>query len=818
MKQEKKRTRGRKILKRLMLVLAVLAALSIVFGLSFAAYLYHHIDYSADEALFEMAKGERVTRLYYQEESRPVEWEEQRLVGRELGMFCAYSDIPSHLKNAFVAIEDKRFFEHEGVDWWRTCKAALNYLLHFDGRFGGSSITQQLIKNISSDNDLTLSRKAREICRAIHLEKNHSKEEILELYMNIAPMSGGCVGVGAAARLYYGKEVGELTLSECASIAAVTNSPVRYDPLSRPDENKKRRDLILYEMWQQGMIEEGACRAAQGEPIVTNGGKMQSAPIYSWYTEAVISDVIADLSREYGLSRSAAETMLFSGGLQIYTQMNKEAQEYLEAYFGDYQNFPTAFRNGLHMSMTVTDPLTGDLLAVVGDVGRKTKNRIFHYATDAKRPPGSSVKPLSVYAPALEEGVITSASVFDDVPVSFSKRNGRYVAWPHNLPAVYSGLTDLSRAVALSKNTVAVRVLDQLGVERSYAYLSSKLGISTLVRSRETGDGARVTDLARAPLALGQLTDGVSLHELTNAYGALASGGVYHSSRSYSVVLDRHGKVLLSQKRDSSRVFSPETAFLMTELLRGVAEDGTAASLTLKNNLPVAVKTGTSNNACDKWLVGYTPYAVAGVWCGYEDGSASIPSGAEKTHMQTWDAVMSGLHRAGVFGKAKRTNVFSAPSTVTRVAYCRDSGCLPCEACRADPRGERIAYGYFLRGTEPKTVCTRHVLVPYDEVGRGIATDACPKTNQKQVGLLSKFDRNFPAEVYIEDAQFEYDPRDGNEGTGEAGASFHGKSRVKEGEEFNRTCPVEHRDMWDIDRKDPFGWFRRYFKKEQKSS
>lgn len=817
MKRKKKRTQGKTIFKRVMLAFAVLAGLASVFSLSFAAYLYHHIDYSADEALFEMAKGERVTRLYYQEENRPVEWKEQQIIGREMGVFCKYEEIPNHLKNAFVAIEDKRFFDHEGVDWWRTCKAALNYLLHFDGRFGGSSITQQLIKNISSDNELTLSRKAREICRAIHLEKNHSKEEILELYMNIAPMSEGCVGVGAAARLYYGKEIGELTLSECASVAAVTNSPVRYDPLSRPDENKKRRNLILYEMWQQGMIGEEACRAAQSEEIVTRGKEMQSAPIYSWYTETVISDVIADLCLEYGLSHSAAEAMVCGGGLRIYTQMNRGAQEYLEAYFGDYQNFPTAFRNGLHMSMAITDPLTGDLLAVVGDVGKKTKNRIFHYATDAKRPPGSAIKPLSVYAPALEEGVITTASVFDDVPVSFLKTNGKYVAWPHNLPAVYSGLTDLYHAVALSKNTVAVRVLQQLGEECSYAYLSSKLGISTLVRSRETGNGTRVTDLAEAPLALGQLTDGVSLRELTNAYGALASGGVYHSTRSYSVVLDRHGKVLLSQKRNSSRVFSPETAFLTTELLCGVAQEGTAASLTIKNSLPVAVKTGTSNNACDKWLVGYTPYAVAGVWCGYEDGSTAVPVGAEKTHVQTWDAVMSGLHRAEAFGKGSRTSVFSAPSSVTRVAYCRDSGCLPCDACRADPRGERIAYGYFARGTEPKTVCTRHVLVAYDEVGRGIATDSCPHANQKLVGLLSKFDRNFPAEVYVDDAQYEYDPSDTNEDQTHAGPPFHGKSRVKEGEEFNRNCPAEHRDMWDVNRKDPFGWFRRYFKKEKKS-
>ncbi|MBQ8175382.1 MAG: transglycosylase domain-containing protein [Clostridia bacterium] len=836
MKQKNKKAKGMEIFKRITIFSLATAVVLLVLALSVGAYVYNHIDYTADEALFEMAKGERTTKIYYNGGDNasfrvqvkpsvlpsgyhPVEWEEQRIVGREGGVFCTYEDIPQNLKDAFVAIEDKRFFSHEGVDWWRTGKAALNYLLHFDGRFGGSSITQQLIKNISADNELTASRKIREICRAIHLEKNHSKEEILELYMNIIPMSQGCVGVGAAAEIYFGKSVGELTLAESATVAAVTNSPVRYDPVNNPENNQKRRDLILSEMRKQGMIDEEECLAAQGVPVEVNSSNKDSAKIYSWYTETVIADVVTDLSREYGLSRTAAEQMVFGGGLSIYTQMNKDAQQYLENFFSDYENFPTALRGGLCMSMVITDPQTGDLLALVGGVGKKTENRILNYATAALRAPGSAIKPLSVYAPALEEGLVTWGSVFDDVPVTFSKTSGGYTAWPHNFPAVYSGLTDLRAAVAHSKNTVAVRILERLGKELSFSYLSGKLGLTTLVRSREGASGGRVTDLASAPLALGQLTDGVSLRALTNAYGALANTGVYNSSRSYSVVLDRHGNVLLSNRQTGKRVFSGETAYLTTELLRGVTEEGTASAVTLKKIVPVAAKTGTSGNTCDKWLVGYTPYAVAGIWCGYEDGVTPVPNEEAKTHISVWDQVMHGLHNGRLLSEKRRTRVFETPHSIVRVAYCRDSGLLPCEACRADPRGERIVYGYFVKGSEPKRVCDRHVLVEYDEIGGGIATDKCPEDNIKEIGLLQKNERNFPADVFVSDSQYEYIPTDEEKDLPGEVDVHHGTSRASDDGAFNRPCPLEHEEYEDDGKEiDPFEWLRRYFKKDRKIS
>ena len=265
-----------------------------------------------------------------------------------------------HLRNAFVAIEDKRFFLHDGVDWSRTLQAAVNCVFRYDDRFGGSTITQQLIKNISADSEITIARKLREICRAIHLESHHSKEEILELYLNVVPMSQGCIGVGAAAARYYGKDVQDLTLSEAASLAAVTNSPTRYDPITSSENNRQRRNLILSEMQKQGMIAAGEAEAAMSETLTVIGSATEHPSVYNWYIETVLDDVIRDLMAKRGLSHEAAVKLVYHGGLSVYTLMDAEIQQTLESYFSEYRNLPTACRDGMQMGMTVMDPHTGD--------------------------------------------------------------------------------------------------------------------------------------------------------------------------------------------------------------------------------------------------------------------------------------------------------------------------------------------------------------------------------------------------------------------------------------------------------------------------
>lgn len=825
-KMQKTEKKGRKFLRHTLLVLGILLLLLPLLGAAGFVVYYTNVDYSMDEELFEMAKGNRTTRFFYnvaknEKSNSPsnkfsdlsfmleneaesgisifegysaAEYEMQGIDDGENSVWCSLDEIPKHLQNAFIAIEDKRFFSHSGVDVKRTLAAVANYFLGYDSRFGGSSITQQLIKNISSDNEQTAERKMREICRAIRLESAHSKEEILELYLNIVPLSQGCIGVGAAARTYYGKEPTELTLAEAASIAAITNSPARYDPYRNPENNRTRRDLILSEMYEQNLISEKEYRAACEEENILVPLNPQPDSHYSWYTETVLSDVIRDLEEKKGLSHEAAMQLVIHGGLSVYTLMDADAQKVLEEYFADMSRLPDACQSGMQMAMTVVDPQTGALLATVGGVGRKSGDRILNYAT-VLRAPGSVIKPLSVYAPALEEDVVTYASVFDDVPLRFFGEGRSAVAWPKNSPSVYSGLTDLPRAVALSKNTVAVRVLEELGAERSYAYLANRLGISSLVRGRYTDDGRKLTDLASAPLALGQLTDGASLYELTAAYGALANGGVFCRPRTYAVVLDGRGEVLLENPATERRVFSESTAYLATELLRGTVEYGTAAEIRLDGEIDLAGKTGTSGEGRDKWFIGYTPYYVCGIWCGYPDGKTPIPS-EKRTHLAVWDEVMTRLHSSVLQEEEPRS--FSVPSDLVRAAYCRDSGCIPCEACRLDPRGDRIAVGIFRRGTAPHRLCECHTPVEYDEEGGGIARADCPDFCRKTVGLLSVKGRDFPMQVYVEDAQYTV-PTQSEDG------HFTGISRIRT-RPFNAFCEAEHK----TEDEPPIPWFFRH--------
>lgn len=831
-------------------LLAVAVASAVLFGTF--VYIYYHIDYTADEQLFSMAQGGHTTRLYYHDGTalptetgdtsrlaqllpsgyQPKEWEEQRLHGSSHDLWYRYDEMPQALKDAFVAIEDKRFFCHNGVDWKRTCGAALNYLLHFGKKFGGSTITQQLIKNISADDEISISRKMREICRALHLERLHSKEEILELYLNIVPLSNGCVGVGAAAELYFGKQPAELTVAESAAIAAITNSPVRYDPYTAPLNNKARRDLILHEMVQNSMLSAADCKKALSEATEPTLPKSSVQETLDWYTETVISDVVYDLMINKGYSRELAEHVVFNGGLQIYTQMDLSVQETLRQYFEDTTHFPPACQNGLRFSMVVTDPANGDLLGIISSVGRKSNDRILNYAADALRAPGSALKPLSVYAPAIEDGCITWATVMDDVPTKFFSTGRGYAVWPHNAPAVYSGLTDMQDAVAYSKNTIAVRVLDKLGMERSFSYLE-RMGIRTLVKKRVTANGS-VTDLAEAPLALGQLSDGISLRALTNAYGVLANGGCYYPSRSYSLVLDSNGNPILQQAAEGERVFSRDTTAIVTELLRNVTDYGTAKDLQHFTSASVAGKTGTSGEGRDKWFVGYTPYYAAGIWCGYDDGSTDIGA-ASGAPLGVWAAVAQRLQHVYV-PHQKRIRTFPFSPFVIKCAYCKDSGLLPCEACRNDPRSNRISVGYFKAGTEPRQACNCHVSVLYDKAGGGLACDGCPKKDLTSVSLLRLPLRKFPMELYVADAQYGFcelgdiAPATGAEqpfyapllATGE----YVGRSCTADGKQFNCICqkhatlpPAMYED--EIEQQEPnapFWWLKRFLFQTKGSS
>ena len=745
MKNLKKKSKARKILLSfLILILIIILLLS----LGVAIYIKNVTDEELDLSLFKIDSTHSVTKIYTMVDGEWVEWREERILGEHNFEFVSFDDVPKNLVNAFVAIEDKRFFNHDGVDWYRTMGAVANYILNFSNRFGASTITQQLIKNVTGEDEVSIERKIREIAWALELENELSKEEILELYLNIINLADNCYGVGSASERYFSKHVSELTLIECACIAAITNNPAYYNPITHPTNNKERRDAILYQMREQNFISEDEFSENYGKEIVLNpDDSVVKTSVHSWYVDMVINDVIDDLQKEKGISRTKASSLVFGGGLEIYIQVDLEIQKIMDEYYQNTANFTSG--EGAQSSMIIIDSQSGDILGVVGAIGEKEGNRIQNYATDTLRPPGSTIKPLSVYAPALERGVITYGSVYDDIPYSIENEK----PWPKNANGIYHGLSTMSYAMAYSTNTIPLQILDDFGLSHSFYFLRDYLHLDNLIEQGNDANGAFITDMNYAALALGQLNYGVTVREITAAYSIFADNGLYHTPRSYSLVKNSNGKVLLEKKSTSERVITDGNAEIMTKLLTDVVWGGTADDLTIKNKVAIAAKTGTTQDNKDRWCIGYTPSLICGVWYGYEYPK-EIPR-AEKNHfLNAFDTVLNRIYSRDV-RSAYADRKFEESAKLVTVNYCMDSGLLPGVACLKDPRGMRIKTGYFVKGTEPTERCQTHILVDYDFVCGGVSTIFTPKGHIEKVGMIL-IDREFTTQIIISDAQYVY--------------------------------------------------------------
>ncbi len=741
--------KGREI-KRVMrrtlwIIIATILWLSLLAGVCVAFYLVWSFSASADELLPSLGAQPRSPQFYaYDFCDRTNRTGERQSVTSEVWSgrqtaYIPYEEIPQSMIDAVVAIEDKRFFEHRGVDWYRTVAAVGNYLLHGDAHFGGSTITQQLVKNLTGENAPTWQRKVQEILWARDLERKLDKTQILELYLNIVHFSDQCDGIAAAAEHYFSKTVSELTIEECAAIIAITNNPSYYNPIRHPENNRTRRDLILAQMHTQGYLNDEKFAAVLSMPTTLNVRQSTSAVnANSWYADMVAEDVINDLIGKYGLSRSAASHLFHTGGLHIDMAMDRTVQQIVEEYYRTSVRLPqNASGRSAQSAIIIIDSKTGDILGVAGAIGEKKGNRLQNFATQTRRAPGSTIKPLTVYAPALEEGIINWASVYDDVPIRFDT-NGRS-AWPKNADNTYRGLTNIAYAVAHSTNTIALRVLENLGLEKSYAYGRERFHLDLV--STPTAN-----DCDWAALGLGQLNYGISLRELTTAYTALADGGVYHPYRSYYRVTDSEGKILLSRAEEAERVLSVETAAIMTKLLEGVIENGTSSAVTLQNLCACAGKTGTTQNDHDRWFVGYTPSLVCGVWCGYEYPEALV---GRNLCTNIWNTVMRRI----VTEQGEKRD-FEVPATVVQANYCRDSGELLASACQKDPRGNRSQSGWFTASTLPHTFCKCHILCDVCKSG-GICHGNCPEEEREEVGLI-QVERHFPKQVTVKDAEYVY--------------------------------------------------------------
>ena len=733
------------------LALSVVMILSTVAAICFVSLISYisKIDDDIDIDALMSARG--LTSILYYIDENGGKSELFRLHGTENRIYTKLENIPRHVKDAFLSIEDHRFYDHHGVDLRRTIGAVTEFIKPSGASFGGSTVTQQLIKNLTGEGGVTVKRKITEIKRAVSLEKSATKDEILEAYMNTVYLSNGCYGVETAAQYFFSKSVSELTVAEGASLAAILKYPYKYDPVRSPQNNTERRNVVLDRMYSLGKISKEELDAAKSEGLVLNlKQKAEYSRRLSWFEETVIDEVARDLCEKYGYDKRTAVNMIYGGGLEIITTIDKKIQSELDEIFLNEKNFPTSGAlTPPEAAAVVIDPQSGALLAIEGAKGEKTSDRILNCSTRLLRSPGSVIKPLSVYAPALDKGVITWSSVYDDVPLVFERTDDGYVMWPKNNPRVYSGLININRAVENSTNTVSVQVLRELGVEYSFEFMK-KLGVSTLVDGKRLNNGTWVSDIAEAPLALGAVTDGCTLYEITGAYTMLADGGNYHKIHCYTDVYDRNGDLILHNDGSGYRMISEESADIMTRMLENVVKNGTGKGMAISENVPVAGKTGTSNADTDRWFVGYTPEYICGVWYGYVD-ARNIGSFKKNPACTIFDKIMSRVYENAT---ESRSGDFARSDNVVSCLYCRDSGHIASETCLKDPRKNRVELGYFKKGAEPKEHCDRHITVPYEK-GGGVICDLNSEINDT-VALVKNYSRSFPCPVTITDAQYTY--------------------------------------------------------------
>lgn len=595
--------------------------------------------------------------------------------------YVKLEDIPKNLVNAYVSIEDKNFYKHNGINVKRTAGAVASYV--FNGgssSFGGSTITQQLVKNITGDNETKISRKVQEWDRAIKTELVLSKDEILETYLNIIYVGPNIYGVEKGAEYYFNKKVSELDLAECAFLAGINNSPNSYNPFGKNDNSEKiksRTTTVLNVMLEQGYISNESYDLAVSElqlGLKFNKGKLEPKgdAIYSYMVDATISEVINDLENKKGMSTNFATNYLYFSGLKIYSTQNSDIQREIEKECekNKYMIKSAQYENTTaQAAMVVMNHNNGQVMGCVGGLGKKTISRGFNRATQALRQTGSAIKPIAVLGPALEEKIITPVTIYDDTKTVFAEGYS-----PDDCEKELGEIT-VRRAVESSQNIPFVKIMEQLTPEKSMKYME-KEGIANLT------DGDK-----NLGLALGGLEKGSSPLEMASAYACIANGGNYIEPTFYTKVENSKGKIILKSKQKSRKVYSEDTAYVLKELLTEPVngENGTARTCKI-DGMEVAAKTGTTNDNYDKWLCGFTKYYTAVTWFGY-DVNEPINEGANSMANQIWGNVMREIHRYLI--KAD----FDKPKDVEEVVVCRKSGKVAESGC-----GEAYVE-YFRKGT-----------------------------------------------------------------------------------------------------------------------
>lgn len=690
-------------------------------------------------------------------------------------VYASLDQIPERLQHAFIAVEDARFYTHNGIDLRGIARAASVAIKNFGLSEGASTITQQLIKNtvFNAYNESTLEkieRKIQEQYLAVRLDADMGKDAILENYLNIINLGNGNLGVQAAANNYFNKDVSELTLSECAVIAGTTKNPVGYNPINHPDRNRERQMEVLNHMLEQNYVTKAEYDEAVNDKVydriqdihTETGGNS----VYTYFTDALIDSLIEDLKTQLGYTENQATNLIYSGGLSIYSTQDMQMQQIAEEILNDpanypdntsvsisldvtavdsagkkrylthysmlnyyqkdlgYKNYSLLYKNEEaareavdeyekfledsgytieyealfytlqpQISFSLMDQHTGEVKVIVGGRGPKETSRSMNRATNTFRSPGSTIKPIADYGPAIDAGGMTLATVFDDCPY-FYKYGGQIVT---NWNNKYKGIMTMRTALKLSENIPAVKCLTQITPSLGFSYLQ-QFGLRSLVSPKEAKNG--VHDVTES-LALGGMTLGVYNIDMCAAYATYANDGVYIKPVYYSKVYDHSGNLLIDNTNlDSHRVVKSTTAWLMTSGMQSVVTEGTGTKAKIKGQ-PVAGKTGTSNSDGDLWFVGFTPYYTAAIWTGYDDDSSRA---VKVDHTTLWSKIMTQIH-----ADLPSKTFPEQPKDIVSVQVCSQSGMLPAPGlCDADERGSQIITEYFAKGSEPTETCTAH--------------------------------------------------------------------------------------------------------------
>lgn len=641
------------------------------------------------------------TSIIWVQNEKNGEWEEYQHLEGVNSIWVDMEQIPKHMQQAVIAIEDERFATHYGVDWKRTVSAFANLVFHFsETEYGGSTITQQLIKVTTGENEHNWTRKVTEILRAVELEKQYDKDTILEAYLNNLPLSNNVVGVGAAANYFFGKEVQDLTIAESAVIAGITQNPSRYNPYTRPENIRRRQRLVLQKMNELGFITDDEYIQAVGEELQYKSTIRHDAT-WDYYVDLVVEDVVADLQEQYGYTKSYATQMVFYGGLNIYSAEIPKEQAAVEAVFENEANFPKHIEGDPEdpqAAMFVMD-YNGRVVATVGGRGEKEGKRAYNRSTQSYRSPGSSTKPLTAYGPAIAMDVVHWSTVVRDAPIM--DIDGK--PWPanYNSKPKDNGNTFVYYGLQESLNTVAATLVRDVTPQKCFDFGTSIFKLSSLVKSQTTEDGRILTDIALSPLALGAYTNGVYARDMAAAFAVFGNGGYYNEPFTYYEVYENgtrdDGNKILQRGPQNIRVMDEGSTYVMNRMMQRVVRYGTGASIignSWGKEWELYGKTGTGESNRDVYFSGGTPYYAGTTWFGY-DNNQEMSSGQPYYARRLWNQAMKALH------KNLEPKTFDKKGGTEELEFCTYTGQLATDKC---PKTDIGVY----KSTNKPDVCSTH--------------------------------------------------------------------------------------------------------------